>query len=68
MSDTEQPQAQFMTVEASEEMRAVRTSCLACARCYGSCPVHRVEEQGVPEAGLPEGPEGPAGPAGELAA
>ena len=25
---------------AIEEMRAQRTSCLACARCYGSCPVH----------------------------
>lgn len=25
---------------AIEQMRAVRTSCLACARCYGSCPVH----------------------------
>jgi len=26
---------------AIEEMRAVRTSCLACARCFTSCPVHR---------------------------
>jgi polyferredoxin len=26
---------------AIEGMRAVRTSCLACARCYRSCPVHR---------------------------
>ncbi len=25
---------------AIEKMRAVRTSCLACARCYDSCPVH----------------------------
>ncbi len=25
---------------AIEEMRAGRTSCLACARCYESCPVH----------------------------
>jgi len=29
---------------AIEEMRAVRTSCLSCARCYGSCPVHRPAE------------------------
>jgi polyferredoxin len=35
---------------AIEEMRAVRTSCLACARCYGSCPVHRSEEAGTPRA------------------
>lgn len=33
---------------AIEEMRAVRTSCLACARCYGSCPVHLSEESGPP--------------------
>jgi NAD-dependent dihydropyrimidine dehydrogenase PreA subunit len=26
---------------AIEEMRAIRTSCLACARCYESCPVDR---------------------------
>ena len=26
---------------AIEEMRAIRTSCLACARCYESCPVER---------------------------
>jgi ferredoxin len=32
---------------AIEEMRAVRTSCLSCARCYGSCPVHRQGEPGV---------------------
>lgn len=31
---------------AIEEMRAIRTSCLACARCYESCPVQR--DQGVP--------------------
>lgn len=36
---------------AIEEMRAVRTSCFACARCYGSCPVHRSEEAGTPGAG-----------------
>jgi polyferredoxin len=30
---------------AIEEMRAVRTSCLACARCFKSCPVHRQLEQ-----------------------
>ena len=26
---------------AIEEMRAVRSSCLSCARCYHSCPNHR---------------------------
>jgi NosR/NirI family nitrous oxide reductase transcriptional regulator len=35
---------------AIEEMRAVRTSCLACARCYGSCPVHLAGEEGTPQA------------------
>ena len=30
---------------AIEEMRAIRTSCLACARCYGACPVHRSEKE-----------------------
>jgi Fe-S-cluster-containing hydrogenase component 2 len=35
---------------AIEQMRAVRTSCLACARCYGSCPVHRSEQVGTPGA------------------
>ena len=25
---------------AIEERRAVRTTCFACGRCYGSCPVH----------------------------
>lgn len=25
---------------AIEKMRAIRTTCLACARCYASCPVH----------------------------
>ena len=30
---------------AIEEMRAIRTSCLSCARCYGSCPVHRSEKE-----------------------
>ncbi len=34
---------------AIEEMRAIRTSCLACARCYASCPVHLACE---PAAGL----------------
>ena len=34
---------------AIEEMRAVRTSCLACARCYGSCPVHLAGEEGAPQ-------------------
>ncbi len=31
---------------AIEEMRAVRASCLACARCYAACPVHRSRERG----------------------
>jgi polyferredoxin len=35
---------------AIEKMRAVRTSCLSCARCYGSCPVHRRGELGEPAA------------------
>ena len=30
-----------------EEMRAVRTSCLTCARCYDSCPVQRSQETTV---------------------
>ncbi len=30
---------------AIEEMRAIRTTCLSCARCYGSCPVHLSEEK-----------------------
>ena len=30
---------------AIEEMRAIRTSCLSCARCYGACPVHRSEKE-----------------------
>lgn len=34
---------------AIEGMRAIRTSCLACARCYGSCPVHRFSEAGAPQ-------------------
>ncbi len=29
---------------AIEEMRAIRTTCLACARCYDSCPVQRSDE------------------------
>lgn len=33
---------------AIEEMRAIRTTCLACARCYDACPVHRSEESGPP--------------------
>ena len=28
---------------AIEEMRAVRSACLFCARCYGACPLHRAE-------------------------
>ena len=35
---------------AIEKMRAVRTSCLSCARCFGSCPVHRLGEPGTPAA------------------
>lgn len=39
---------------AIEEMRAVRTRCLACSRCYHSCPVHRVDVEGLPaELGAP---------------
>lgn len=34
---------------AIEEMRANRTSCLACARCYESCPVDRSQESQVNE-------------------
>lgn len=33
---------------AIEEMRAVRTRCLACSRCYRSCPLHRVATEGLP--------------------
>ncbi len=32
---------------AIERMRAVRTDCFACGRCYRSCPVHRDEEPGA---------------------
>lgn len=35
---------------AIEEMRAVRTSCLACARCYESCPVDRSQSDETPAA------------------
>ncbi|MCP4662556.1 MAG: 4Fe-4S binding protein [bacterium] len=35
---------------AIEKMRAVRSSCLSCARCYHSCPRHRVVIEGMPEA------------------
>jgi polyferredoxin len=31
---------------AIDEMRAVRERCLACSRCYGSCPVHRAAAGG----------------------
>jgi polyferredoxin len=31
---------------AIENMRAVKSSCLACARCYRSCPRERVQEKG----------------------
>jgi len=34
---------------AIEEMRAIRTSCLACARCYESCPVDRSQGSQVDE-------------------
>ena len=33
---------------AIEKMRAVRTTCLACARCYGACPVHLAGTCGAP--------------------
>lgn len=35
---------------AIEEMRAVRSSCLFCARCYNACPRQRVES-GLPGSG-----------------
>jgi NosR/NirI family nitrous oxide reductase transcriptional regulator len=35
---------------AIEEMRAVRTSCLACARCYDSCPIQRSQEPAILDA------------------
>jgi polyferredoxin len=31
---------------AIEELRAVRASCLSCARCYNYCPRHRVQDSG----------------------
>jgi NAD-dependent dihydropyrimidine dehydrogenase PreA subunit len=33
---------------AIEERRAVRTSCFACGRCYGSCPVQRASQTVAP--------------------
>lgn len=39
---------------AIEQMRAIRTSCLACARCYGSCPVHRGQPAESTQRGLQE--------------
>lgn len=33
---------------AIEKMRAVRTTCLACSRCYGACPVHLAGTCGPP--------------------
>lgn len=38
---------------AIEEMRAVRATCLACARCYASCPVHLACGGEGPSAGPP---------------
>jgi polyferredoxin len=35
---------------AIEKMRAVPASCLACSRCYRSCPVHRAVEERRPAA------------------
>jgi len=32
---------------AIENMRAVRSSCLCCARCFRYCPVHRTEGSGI---------------------
>ncbi len=39
---------------AIEERRAVRTDCFACGRCYRSCPVHQVAEQGSAPPPAPE--------------
>jgi polyferredoxin len=33
---------------AIEKLRAVRSSCLACARCYKACPHHRAAKEGTP--------------------
>jgi polyferredoxin len=33
---------------AIEKMRAVRSSCLFCARCYDACPRHRTNPRGLP--------------------
>lgn len=33
---------------AIEEMRAIRSECVACARCYTSCPRQRVRDTGLP--------------------
>lgn len=42
---------------AIESMRAVRSSCLFCARCYNACPRHRVDlAQLSPVASNSEGP------------
>jgi ferredoxin len=32
---------------AIENMRAIRSSCLFCARCYNACPRHRVDVAGI---------------------
>jgi polyferredoxin len=42
---------------AIEDMRAVRSSCLFCARCYNACPRHRVD---VDTTALPPGTAEPA--------
>lgn len=36
---------------AIEKLRAVRATCLACARCFDHCPRHRVQQVGGPPAG-----------------
>ncbi|MHC5002173.1 MAG: 4Fe-4S binding protein [Planctomycetota bacterium] len=45
---------------AIEEMRAVRPSCLYCARCYASCP--RAGPLAQPRSGAAEAPAGGAAP------
>jgi len=44
---------------AIEKMRAVRSSCLFCARCYTSCPRERVRRHEVPAAPVGNAPVGP---------
>jgi NosR/NirI family transcriptional regulator, nitrous oxide reductase regulator len=44
---------------AIEKMRAVRSSCLFCARCYESCPRERVRRQEVPSVPVVKEDAGP---------